>query len=52
MNEISQDAKQPFTGQVELRYGNIAQDLAHYYLTSEQIHTAFNLSIRFDPMAT
>jgi molecular chaperone Hsp33 len=43
-----QNAKQPFTGQVELRYGNIAQDLAHYYLTSEQIPTAFNLSIKFD----
>jgi molecular chaperone Hsp33 len=43
-----QNAKQPFTGQVELRYGNIAQDLAHYYLTSEQIPTAFNLSIQFD----
>jgi molecular chaperone Hsp33 len=43
-----QSAKQPFTGQVELRHGNIAQDLAHYYLTSEQIPTAFNLSIKFD----
>lgn len=43
-----QNAKQPFTGQVELRHGNIAQDLAHYYLTSEQIPTAFNLSIKFD----
>ena len=43
-----QNAKQPFTGQVELRHGNIAQDLAHYYLTSEQIHTALNLSIKFD----
>jgi molecular chaperone Hsp33 len=43
-----QDAKQPFTGQVELRYGNIAQDLAYYYLTSEQVPTAFNLSIKFD----
>jgi molecular chaperone Hsp33 len=43
-----QDAKQPFTGQVELRHGNIAQDLAHYYLASEQIHTAFNLSIKFN----
>jgi molecular chaperone Hsp33 len=43
-----EDAKQPFTGQVELSYGNIAQDLAYYYLTSEQIHTAFNLSIKFD----
>lgn len=43
-----QNAKQPFTGQVELRHGNVAQDLAHYYLASEQIPTAFNLSIQFD----
>jgi molecular chaperone Hsp33 len=43
-----EDAKQPFTGQVMLKYGNIAQDLANYYLTSEQIPTAFNLSIKFD----
>lgn len=42
-------ARQPFTGQVELRYGNIAQDLAHYYMTSEQKPSALNLSIRFDP---
>jgi molecular chaperone Hsp33 len=41
-------AKQPFTGQVILKYGNIAEDLAFYYLTSEQIPTAFNLSIKFD----
>jgi molecular chaperone Hsp33 len=31
-----------------LKYGNVAQDLANYYLTSEQIPTAFNLSIKFD----
>jgi len=43
-----QNAKQPFTGQVELRHGNIAQDLAHYFLTSEQVPTALNLSIKFD----
>jgi len=43
-----QSAKQPFTGQVDLRHGNIAQDLAHYCMTSEQIPTAFNLSIKFD----
>jgi molecular chaperone Hsp33 len=43
-----EDAKQPFTGQVTLKYGNIAKDLANYYLTSEQIPTAFNLSIKFD----
>jgi molecular chaperone Hsp33 len=43
-----QDAKQPFTGQVILKHGNIAKDLANYYLASEQIPTAFNLSIKFD----
>ena len=43
-----EDAKHPFTGRVILKYGNVAQDLANYYLTSEQIPTAFNLSIKFD----
>jgi len=43
-----EDAKQPFTGQVELHYGSIARDLAWYYLTSEQIPTAFSLSVKFD----
>ena len=43
-----EDAKSPFTGKVILKYGNIAQDLAHYFLTSEQIPTAFNLGIKFD----
>ena len=43
-----EDAKQPFTGQVVLKYGNIAKDLANYYLTSEQVPTAFNLGIKFD----
>ncbi len=42
------DAKQPFTSKIALQYGNIAQDLANYYLTSEQIPTAFNLSIKYD----
>lgn len=41
-------ASQPFTGQVMLEYGNIGQDLAHYYLTSEQIATSFSLSMDFD----
>ena len=42
------DAKQPFTSKIALAHGNIAQDLAHYYLTSEQIPTAFNLSLKYD----
>lgn len=43
-----ESAKQPFSGKVMLQYGNIAQDLAHYHVTSEQIPTALQLSIRFD----
>lgn len=43
-----EDAKQPFTGRVALQYGTVAKDLANYYLASEQIHTAFNLSVMFD----
>ncbi|MGD8723070.1 MAG: Hsp33 family molecular chaperone HslO [Desulfobacterales bacterium] len=42
------DARQPFTSKIALQYGNIAQDLANYYLTSEQIPTAFNLGIKYD----
>jgi len=41
-------AKAPFEGRIALQYGNIGQDLAHYYLTSEQIPTAVYLSIEFD----
>ena len=41
-------AKQPFTGKIALKFGNVAQDLANYYLTSEQIPSAFNLSIKYD----
>lgn len=42
------DAKQPFTGKVMLAHGRLAKDLAHYYLTSEQIPTSFSLSVKFD----
>jgi len=48
VTKFLEDAKHPFTGKVMLKYGNIAQDLANYYLTSEQISTAFNLSIKFN----
>jgi molecular chaperone Hsp33 len=42
------DAKQPFVGAVDLRHGNLAEDLTHYYQSSEQVNTAFNLSVQFD----
>jgi len=44
-----EDAKHPFEGRVTLEYGSLAKDLAYYYLTSEQVPTAINLSIQFDP---
>ncbi len=42
------DAKQPFIGTVDLKHGNLAEDLTYYYLSSEQVPTAFNLSVQFD----
>jgi molecular chaperone Hsp33 len=42
-------AERPLEGKAILQYGDIAKDLAHYYLTSEQIPTAVNLGLQFDP---
>ncbi len=42
------DAKQPFSGTVDLKHGSLAEDLTYYYLSSEQTHTAFSLSVQFD----
>jgi molecular chaperone Hsp33 len=33
---------------VMMAHGRVAKDLAHYYLSSEQIPTAFSLSVKFD----
>ncbi len=38
----------PFTGQVSLKSGRIANDLAYYYTMSEQIPSAVSLSVAFD----
>lgn len=48
VTKVLEGMKQPYTGQVALEYGTIAQDLAHYHFTSEQTPTVFNLSINFD----
>lgn len=37
----------PFTGQIKLARSRIAEDLAEYYLRSEQTPTAFALSVAF-----
>jgi molecular chaperone Hsp33 len=43
-----EDAKSPYTGQIALEHGSIAEDLAAYFLRSEQIPTGFKLSIFFN----
>lgn len=39
------NAHTPYSGQVALEHGSIAEDLANYFLISEQIPTGFKLSI-------
>ncbi len=41
-------AKAPQSGTTEIKYRNIAKDLAWYFAKSEQINTAFNTGIQFD----
>ncbi|MBF0229687.1 MAG: Hsp33 family molecular chaperone HslO [Desulfamplus sp.] len=48
VNKYLEDAKSPYSGKIMLEYGTIAEDLANYFLKSEQTPTAFNLSVNFD----
>ncbi len=41
-------AKAPQTGTTEIKFRNIAKDLAWHFAKSEQINTAFNTGIQFD----
>ncbi len=43
-----EDAKNPYSGKIMIEYGSIAEDLANYFLQSEQTPTGFKLSINFD----
>jgi len=46
-----EDAHRPYTGQIALVHGAIAEDLAEYFLASEQIPSGFSLSVAFDENA-
>ncbi len=48
MATIHEGDKAPYTSSVEVDNLNIAQDLATYFLQSEQIHTAFKTGIQMD----
>ncbi len=48
VTKILEGAKTPFTGQIMLESGNLANDLALYFRQSEQTPTLFYLSVYFD----
>lgn len=48
MTKYLDNAPHPYSGQVALEYGSIAEDLANYFLVSEQLPTGFKLSVYFD----
>lgn len=48
VTQMIEGMKTPYTSSVEISNQNIAQDLAWYFLQSEQVNTAFNTSIQMD----
>lgn len=46
---LKEDAKTPYSGKVMLEHGEIAKEIVNYYLQSEQIPSACNLSVHFSP---
>lgn len=51
ITKILEGSKTPFTGQIMMEYGHLAQDLALYYQKSEQTPSLFSLSLSFDEEA-
>jgi molecular chaperone Hsp33 len=41
--------KTPYTGTIEMKYGNIANDLTYYFAVSEQIPTSISLGVLIFP---
>ena len=48
VTKILEGSKTPFSGQIMMEYGHLAQDLALYYTQSEQTPSLFSLSLSFD----
>lgn len=48
VTRLEEQMKAPHSSKVLLQYGNLSQDLAQYYLDSEQIPSFFNLSLDFN----
>jgi molecular chaperone Hsp33 len=48
MTQYLEKSDAPYAGQAALEYGGIAENLANYYLVSEQIPTGFILSVFYD----
>lgn len=48
VTRLTADMPQPFVSQVALASGNLADDLTHYYLASEQTRTALRVGLSFD----
>lgn len=48
LTRFPEGGREPVTGSVPIMHKNIAQDLAEYFLRSEQIATAFNTGIQLD----
>jgi molecular chaperone Hsp33 len=44
--------KSPYTGTIEMKYGNIANDLTYYFAASEQIPTSIGLGVLIFPDGT
>ena len=50
VTKILEGAKTPFSGQIMMEYGHLAQDLALYYQQSQETPSLFALSVHFDKL--
>ncbi len=48
VNRFPDGRQQGFSGNIDLLHGNLAEDIARYYLVSEQTKSTLALSIKFD----